>query len=320
MAWVIRGGRAYQYRTTRQGGKVVCRYEAALPAADIPLLRSLDAERRSLREMGRADREAERGRLADAERRIVEADAAYDGLATAALVAAGFHRPKRDRWRRRRTMTRKIDMKPTGPPVMGEAGLQDLFDRIDRAEGDQRQALAAEAVDAVQSLLERARDGDDRALPALRLMVARRPNYFGKLGIGDFAAKALAISSAGSKDVFLREVHIKEIERVRDELAGPAPTPLERLLCERVALAWFDANQRDYAGLAATSRGCGLDEAEYHSRQRTRASARFLAAAKSLATVRRLALPVLHLHKDANPPAPAGAATDCLRVLAGDAS
>jgi hypothetical protein len=111
MARIPRGSRAYQYRTIRRGGKVIGRYEASIPAADVVLIRSLVAEGRSLRAMGRAAWDEQRGLLADAERHAIEAEAAYDGLATAALVAAGYHRPERDKWRRRRTMANNAGVK-----------------------------------------------------------------------------------------------------------------------------------------------------------------------------------------------------------------
>ena len=321
MAWVTRGDRGYQYRTVRRGGKVIRRYEASLAAEDVELLRRMEAARRSRRGMERASWDAERGRLDEAERRAVEADAAYDELATAALLAAGHHRPQRGRWRRRRPMGTKIEAKPTDPPVMGEADMRALLAGIDQAEGDEKRALRMDAYHSIQALVERAGDGDERAMPALRVVLDRRPDYFPGLGIADFAARAMAISGAGKDDVSLREVHVREIGRVRDELAGPAPTALERLLAERVALAWFDANQRDYAAVDATTReGCTLAKAEYLARQRDRSTARFLAAARSLATVRRLALPVLHLHGEVAPPPPVAEAGDRPRALAGDAN
>ncbi len=136
MARIPRGSRAYQYRTIRRGGKVIGRYEASIPAADVVLIRSLVAEGRSLRAMGRAAWDEQRGLLADAERHAIEAEAAYDGLATAALVAAGYHRPERDKWRRRRTMANNAGVKVRpgfgrfGRPKRARVGAVRRRDRI----------------------------------------------------------------------------------------------------------------------------------------------------------------------------------------------
>ena len=67
------------------------------------------------------------------------------------------------------------------------------------------------------------------------------------------------------------------------------------MLCQRVALSHFDSLHRDIIALEAEANGCTPERSEFLSRQRNRATARFLAAARSLATVRRLALPVLQL-------------------------
>src|SRR4051812_31855836 len=106
MSFVIRRGRAYEYRSVRRGGRVTSEYVGggSISADCADFFHELEAGRRAERAMLRADWEAERGELAEVEGRIIEADAAYEAVATAALVAAGFHRPRRGRWRRRRTM------------------------------------------------------------------------------------------------------------------------------------------------------------------------------------------------------------------------
>ena len=88
---------------------------------------------------------------------------------------------------------------------------------------------------------------------------------------------------------------------------------------ERVALAWYDAHRTDISASQAELAGTSLAKAEFLSRQRTRSNARFLAATKALATARRRALPVLHVHRDETPPAPAATAVR-MRVLADGSS
>src|SRR4051794_21466827 len=55
---------------------------------------------------------------------------------------------------------------------------------------------------------------------------------------------------------------------VRDELAGPNPTPLERILCERVALCWFDAHEMDRRYIDQTE--VSFKVAEYRENRRDR--------------------------------------------------
>jgi hypothetical protein len=50
---------------------------------------------------------------------------------------------------------------------------------------------------------------------------------------------------AAGKNFAVREALERKINQLRDELAGPIPSPLERILCEWVALAWFDSFEMD---------------------------------------------------------------------------
>jgi hypothetical protein len=106
------------------------------------------------------------------------------------------------------------------------------------------------------------------------------------------------IGNVAGKDVATQEALRQNINSVRDDLAGPNPTPLERILSERVALCWFDAHETDRRYVDQS--GLTFKEAEYHEARRDRAHKRFLAACKTLATVRKLALPALQVNIGAN--------------------
>jgi hypothetical protein len=69
---------------------------------------------------------------------------------------------------------------------------------------------------------------------------------------------------------------------------------LERILCERVALTWFDANEMDLRFVESS--GISFKDAAYREDRRDRAHRRFLAACKALATVRKLARPSIQIN------------------------
>jgi hypothetical protein len=307
MAWVTKGSRAYEIRSIRRGHNVTSTYiGGGIPAEAAEFFRWLDASRRAEREAERAEWEAERDQFREVERQTIEADDEYEAVAEAALLAAGYHRPSRGRWRKRRSMATQIDVTEPDQPLVTGQEMNDLLDRIDAAEGDEKKKLQNHVHQGIQLLLKHAKAGVEAAVPALRVVLARRPNQFGKMEIARFAAKALA-SSAAHGDAFLTDVLVGEIKRTAADVAGPNPTPLERLLAERVSLAWFDANQSDCKFFEVTGGdGCSFEKADYYSKQRSRATGRFLAAARSLATVRRLALPTLQIHIGA----PMGAALE----------
>jgi hypothetical protein len=78
---------------------------------------------------------------------------------------------------------------------------------------------------------------------------------------------------------------------MRSELAGPSPTPLGRLLVDRIVTCWLQISDADVR--AAQAKDLSPSWAEFYQRRMDRAHRRYLSAIKTLATVRRLVLPVL---------------------------
>jgi hypothetical protein len=100
------------------------------------------------------------------------------------------------------------------------------------------------------------------------------------------------VSAVAGKDLAVREALTYKLDLLRQEMAGPTPTPLERLLVERVVACWLQVQYADIR-LAQQERELNLSQAECHQRSRDRARRRFLTAVRTLALVRLLALPVL---------------------------
>jgi hypothetical protein len=89
-----------------------------------------------------------------------------------------------------------------------------------------------------------------------------------------------------------------ELCEVAAELAGPSPSPVERVLAETAATSWF-AYRLYEAAYAAAMRGEGgmsLAQSEHSQRRMDRAHRRLMSTLKTLATVRRLALPALQIN------------------------
>ena len=78
------------------------------------------------------------------------------------------------------------------------------------------------------------------------------------------------------------------------ELEGPNPTSIERLLAERASLCWFIVHW--YENAYANADGWNISQADFQHRKIDKAHARFLSAVRSLAQVRKLALPTLQLN------------------------
>jgi len=141
----------------------------------------------------------------------------------------------------------------------------------------------------IRDLLERARRGDADALPGLRAALDGHPEVW--RSYGDLAAHAQAawIGLIGGPDLALGEALGRRAAALRAELAGPASTPIEALLAERVVACWLQVNYSDAA--AAQAGGVSLKQAAFAQQRQDAAHRRYLTALGALATVRRL-LPV----------------------------
>lgn len=271
MGWERRpNGCTYYYRKRRVGGRVVSEFLGAEGSARATIAATLDRLRR---ERGRADREAVAHRLATldgAEAEVVEWHDLVAAVARAALEAAGYHRHDRGPWRKRR---------------MSEPSTTEL------AAG-----LPALPTDAdLSPLAERARKGDREAANALLRVLEGDPDRLIRLGHGNLdvlAEECLSMRELGD-NLIARDAIEARLKRLRAELAGPAPTPLERLLVDRVAMTWFQLQMLE---LVTPTSGKSDGWALRIDRRRDQAHRRFLSSLKALAQVRRLELPALQVN------------------------
>jgi hypothetical protein len=147
----------------------------------------------------------------------------------------------------------------------------------------------------LRKFLKRAQSGDESTLPALRQML-QNPAIVDAYG-GNLAQQAELsfIEAAGGKNLAFKEALSRKLELMRAELAGPNPTPLERLLVGRVVACWLQVQDADIR-YAQGQKDCTFAQGEYHQRRMDRAHKRYLSALKTLALVRKLALPVLQVN------------------------
>ena len=155
-------------------------------------------------------------------------------------------------------------------------------------------ALTKSADDPVTALLKRANGGDRSVLPKLQRLLDRYPELsplFGDLGR---CAKKRWIELATGNNVLVKETLLRHVAALQEELEGPTPSVLERLLAERVVVCWLELQCLDPA--LSGQKEIPLRVAEFHDRRRDRAHRRYLAAIRSLATVRRLVIPSVQVN------------------------
>jgi hypothetical protein len=144
--------------------------------------------------------------------------------------------------------------------------------------------------DEPPALARRAEGGDRTALPALRERRTdlRTPDLLG----GDLArlAQLTLIDKSSGTNLLVREALARKLDLLRAELSGPPPTPLDGLLVERVVACRLHLHHLEVT--YALIEGMSLGPGAYFQRSLSAARRRYLAAAKALGLVRKLAVPV----------------------------
>jgi hypothetical protein len=165
---------------------------------------------------------------------------------------------------------------------------------------------AAPDLDEIKAVLARAGGGDQAALPRLRALLDETQLW---RQLGDLAAHAELtwLRHVTGTDLALREMLARKLGALKVELGGPAPSPLERLLVDRIAINWLMVAFADIE--AAGTKDGDPRRANLAMKRQTQATQRLATAIKALATVRRL-LPTTTSTTGAGPaPRPAEAGT-----------
>ncbi|MCW5853452.1 MAG: hypothetical protein KIT87_25520 [Anaerolineae bacterium] len=145
------------------------------------------------------------------------------------------------------------------------------------------------------TLLHQAAEGDKQAMQELRPLLAQDTRLYKVYTDLVANAEASLIKAVAGQNLVLTEALERRQAAYRAEIIGPNPTPLERLLVDRIATLWL---QLHYYETVYTHNQADLSirQAEYHLRRIDGANRRYLAAIKSLAQVRRLLLPPVQVN------------------------
>jgi hypothetical protein len=145
------------------------------------------------------------------------------------------------------------------------------------------------AMGELRDLVDRARRGDESAMPALRTIFDERPEIVTWLGDLAVHAEEALLHLACGQDLGLAEAIRRRSAALKLELVGPSPTTIERLLAERVAITWVHL----YWSEATAAQAMGVEtnstrQVAFCLERLDRAQRRHLAALGALATAQRL--------------------------------
>ena len=143
---------------------------------------------------------------------------------------------------------------------------------------------AKDRFDDLRSILARANEGDLSVLPELRTLLATREDLWRE--VGDVAAQAeqtFLRLFAGTNLHFMEAIRNKLTE-LKIDLAGLSPSPVEKLLVDRIAISWLQVHHADIDAAAARKKDPIGTLALHAQRRLDSAHRRYLQAVKTLVT------------------------------------
>jgi hypothetical protein len=143
-----------------------------------------------------------------------------------------------------------------------------------------------ELLDELRASIEAAHDGDETALAAIEGVLKEFPDFarfFANLA--DKVERSYIERVTGGRPIEEKALPVR-LETMRGEIAGPAASPLERLLAERIVACWLELH---YANLLYMQElpNLTLKQDDYYQKRLDRLNKRYLAAIKTMAQVRK---------------------------------
>src|SRR5215203_3848601 len=147
-----------------------------------------------------------------------------------------------------------------------------------------------DTVERLKELVEKSAKGDKKPLPEIRKILKESPELAWQLmdvaKYTEYHHTKMMVKEEGSG---LKEVLRNQLAAMREEIAGDNPSPLERLLAERIVITWLQIQL--FEGLYASNMSSGtttIAQSNYEQKRIDHAHRRHLSAIRTLAQIRKL--------------------------------
>ncbi len=144
-------------------------------------------------------------------------------------------------------------------------------------------------VKRLKELTKKAEKGDRKARIEIHHILQESPDLawrsmdYGKLAEWHFMERMTK-----EKDFASKEVLARQLASMREEIAGEKPSPLERLLTERVVATWLQVQLFEGLYAAGMYQSMSVKQGSYFQKRMDRAHRNHLSAIRTLAQVRKL--------------------------------
>jgi hypothetical protein len=148
---------------------------------------------------------------------------------------------------------------------------------------------SAKTVEKLRKLLRLAEKGKEAAVPEIRQILSEHPDLAWRfVDVAQFAEDTLIEKMTKQGDLATREIIRCQLEAMSDEIAGENPSPLERLLTERIVATWLQIQL--FEGLYASGmfKSMTIAQGSYHQKRLDQTYRRHLSAIRALAQIRKL--------------------------------
>ncbi len=151
---------------------------------------------------------------------------------------------------------------------------------------------------SVLELFKRAQAGDESSMGVFKGLLdhpERGPKvveFFGNLAA---RAEDFAVELVAGSNLAVKAATPRKLAKLRAELEGPDPGPIERLLAERAAYCWLILWEYESA-LVLRKGEMSFKQFEFHQRRIDAAHRRFLSSLRTLATVQKLGVPNIQVN------------------------
>lgn len=143
----------------------------------------------------------------------------------------------------------------------------------------------------LQGLVDAANRGDAASLKRLRQVLDERPEIWRRAGDLASHVEQTWIRLAAAGNALAQESIRRESNRMRAELLGKSPTPIEKLLVDQIVSCWLQIKHAEIS--AGSGRQSSLMQGRFHDQRLQKTQCRYMGVLKTLAQIRRLPLSAL---------------------------
>jgi hypothetical protein len=146
-------------------------------------------------------------------------------------------------------------------------------------------------VEKLQDLLRLAEQGQEDAVPEIRQILNEHPDLAWRfVDVAQIAEDALIEKMTREEDLAVKEIMRCQLEAMREEIAGENPSPLERLLAERIVATWLQIQLFEglYTSGMSKKSSMTIAQGSFHQKRLDQTYRRHLSAIRALAQMRKL--------------------------------